>query len=189
MPSGIYQLEFETGERYIGQSVDITQRWQQHVISLQKGRASALMQKAYTNSGCELPRASIIIECHPDLLNLYEGMFINLWSPELNTSVPERRSNEDYDILDKFARTKNGMLCSLPSLMDTAFTLQNKYDEACDSLNELEIENIELSSNVDNAAYIELTKMEQYGALVSELKKYKDMVESASWWNRLWKIW
>jgi len=195
MPSGIYQLEFETGERYIGKSVDMQQRWKQHADKLQKGTAARPMQEAYHNSGYELPRASVVVECHPDLLDEYEGMYINLWRPELNTSIPERRLDFEYEQLQKYAEednAKNGvpaLISTLYSTWNTKVDLEAEKNEAVRALGELR-------SNWNDEMYREVGKLEAFKGLEGALERARHehemlrfRVNKASWWQRLWKTW
>lgn len=202
MPSGIYQLEFETGERYIGKSVDMQQRWKQHADKLQKGTAARPMQEAYHNSGYEFPRAAIVVECHPDLLDEYEGMYINLWRPELNTSIPERRIDFEYEQLQKYAEednAKNGV----PALISTLYSVwEDKVKAEAESVRATGAYEL-LKSNWNDEILRAIRKEEAYDEIQQDARfrverakgealLYKEQInrmERASWWNRLWKTW
>lgn len=214
MPSGIYQLEFETGERYIGQSVDIHQRWKQHADKLQKGTAAKPMQDAYHRSGYDLPRAAIVIECHPDLLDEYEGMYINLWRPELNTSIPGRREDWEYEQLEKYTRTKEGVISGVPALISTVFAISEELEEAKvrqinnfydmrqerdDAVlgkNKAVKELTKIQDNWNDKITIEAGKSEAFRKLEHGLRQerlehesLRVRVNKASWWQRLWNTW
>lgn len=101
MASGIYELKFSNGDTYIGKSTDLERRWKQHAKSMEDGKHTGPLQTAYHRYG--FPDARMLLEVHPDLLDEYEGYFINMRRPELNTQVPERRSNEEYELLEWYA--------------------------------------------------------------------------------------
>jgi len=51
MISGIYRLEFPSGNYYLGKSVDIEKRWKQHRTALLKGTHTKILQAEYTYTG------------------------------------------------------------------------------------------------------------------------------------------
>jgi hypothetical protein len=76
MTSGIYLLKF--GElTYVGKSVDIHRRLEQHVDSLLKGKAAKPVQNAYNIYG--LPSAYILAKCHLDHIDTLEAYFIGFY--------------------------------------------------------------------------------------------------------------
>jgi hypothetical protein len=97
MNSGIYKLTFQNGSTYIGKSVDMKRRWQEHADSMRKGTAAKKMQNAYILAG--FPDVSILVECHPDHIDLMESVYITLQNPNLNSSVPIKLSDEEIDML------------------------------------------------------------------------------------------
>lgn len=104
MTSGIYQLTFPNGHRYIGKSINIQERWNQHLDKMTKGTAAKSMQQAwntYQNFDCK-----VIFECHPDHIDIMEECFISRLNPELNTTRPKDRLpgliNEDFDNVVKY---------------------------------------------------------------------------------------
>ena len=206
MASGIYQLEFATGERYIGKSVDIKARWKQHADKLQKGTAAKPMQDAFEKSGHDLPIGNILLECHPDLLDAYEGMCINLYTPELNTSIPGRRTDEDYDILEKYTRTIDGSISSIPALINTAFEFNDTNIGLTATLDRKTAELGALQDGWDDKVAIEAAAIEGHKELLverdelcvafrklgkscSDLGSWKSRVKKMGWWDRLWANW
>ena len=79
---GIYKLQFADGSTYIGQSVDIEKRIQQHTDKMLKGTHTKAIQAAYRAYG--LPRAYSIFECDADHLDIAENTFIARLTPSLN---------------------------------------------------------------------------------------------------------
>lgn len=196
MASGIYQLEFETGHRYIGKSVDIATRWKQHTEKLQKGTAAKPMMEAYAASGFTLPQGQVLLECHPDLLDLYEGMYINLYTPELNTAIPTRREAWEYEQLEKYTRTDDGMVMGLPALINTVFEFDTTNKDLKLSRARAVRELGELQSSWDDEEFKQISKEERYASIESEaLERIRvaqakvNKMQCATWWQRLWKTW
>jgi excinuclease UvrABC nuclease subunit len=97
MDSGIYQLEFDDGATYIGKSVNIENRWNDHIKAFKSGKAAAKMQERYDKYG--LPDFSVIYPCHKDHIDILENYLIQYYKPELNTVVAEAIDDEDFRIL------------------------------------------------------------------------------------------
>lgn len=95
--SGIYKLVFPDGQFYIGKSVDIERRYSEHKESLIKGTAAKKLQTAYILSG--LPSIHILVECHPDHIDLMESAYILLDTPGLNTNVPIKLGTWELSVL------------------------------------------------------------------------------------------
>jgi excinuclease UvrABC nuclease subunit len=51
MTCGIYKLTFSSGLFYIGKSLNIEKRWQQHFDSMQKNKSAAAVQAQYNMLG------------------------------------------------------------------------------------------------------------------------------------------
>lgn len=86
MASGIYIYTFTNGDNYVGQAVDIEKRWDQHVIKMEKGQHTRLIQDAYNKYG--LPRFRVLLKCHPNYLDPMEAWCIKRVSPNLNSTIP-----------------------------------------------------------------------------------------------------
>jgi GIY-YIG catalytic domain len=99
MTCGIYQLTFPNSYMYIGQSVNIENRWKQHRDKLETGKAAKPMQQAYNISG--YPTGVILLECHEDHLDMMESMYIHSRLEQLpagtllNSSIPKPYSEAD----------------------------------------------------------------------------------------------
>ena len=86
MTTGIYRLTFLDGTTYIGQSVDMEVRFEQHCKNMLKNKASEKMQYAYKHFG--LPKQDFLVTCHRDHLDILEAFYINSLRPVLNTERP-----------------------------------------------------------------------------------------------------
>lgn len=75
MTSGIYKLTFSSGKFYIGKSINIQNRWQQHFDKFRKGKAAERMQQEFNCCGFPLPE--IIYECHADHIDILETLLIH----------------------------------------------------------------------------------------------------------------
>jgi hypothetical protein len=91
--SGIYQLSFRDGTKYIGKSTNLEEREVQHRMLLLRNRGSEALQAAYKKNG--LFFFDVIVNCHPDWLDIAEAHFINEMQPKLNTTIPELRMDAD----------------------------------------------------------------------------------------------
>lgn len=116
--SGIYEIVNDKGfHKYVGQSVDITNRWKDHVKDLRKNRhVNAYLQNAF-NKYSERHFSFAVIEfCKPRDLNEREQYWIYKLKPEYNiiTNVlegfisriescprrdPEYYQDEDYSFM------------------------------------------------------------------------------------------
>jgi hypothetical protein len=97
MISGVYELSFPNGSRYIGKSMDIHRRWTEHRNSFNKGKAAKKMQECFDRYG--FPDGTILYECHSDHVDLMEAYFIIKNTPSLNTSIPIRLNPDEMRIL------------------------------------------------------------------------------------------
>ena len=97
MTSGIYRLTFEDGSTYIGKSINIEKRWEEHTKSMLQNKAAAKMQAAYKR--CGLPRGEIMLTMHPDHIDIIEAYLIAHLQPDLNTSVASCMDKADFDNL------------------------------------------------------------------------------------------
>lgn len=86
MTSGVYELTFSNGDRYIGKSINIETRWKQHLDKFQKGTAARNMQQAYNTYGA--PSGDILCKCHSDHIDILEACYIARHNPELNSDRP-----------------------------------------------------------------------------------------------------
>ena len=205
MASGIYQLTFATGDTYVGKSVDLERRWQQHTDKLSKGTAAKDMLQAYYSSDYRYPTAKVLLECHPDVLDEYENYFINWLEPELNTQRPAPRTEQEQLALIRHA--KAGMaIYSVPAIMlamenvqASSVELEDKVVELESSLETLESDYQTLDEAWDTRALITLRKTQKFMELESNLNNLESQcrlletwrlrVLKLNWWQRLWQQW
>jgi hypothetical protein len=212
MDSGIYRLTYRTGETYVGKSIHISVRWKQHFDKLQKGKAALNMQDAYKASGHQLPQTEVLLYCHPDMLDYYEGYFINHLKPELNTSIPEVLPEEvqlilvvhanegvaKYSIID-LIRALHKTLDDLAEVKSTRGTLELEFEALEEDYEELSqawgsraVRDAWASSEYRRAREErdEFEAERDYLQIeLGELESWRLRVESAGWWSRLWRLW
>lgn len=76
---GIYKIENTVnGKVYIGKSINIEQRWNEHVTMLNKDRHHSIkLQRAWNKYGKDNFKFTVIEECNREDLNIKESKFIN----------------------------------------------------------------------------------------------------------------
>lgn len=74
MTIGIYKLIFNDGSFYVGQSINIENRYLSHIRKMRKKEAAFKLQTAYNK--CYDPEIELLIECKKDELNKYERHYI-----------------------------------------------------------------------------------------------------------------
>ncbi len=101
MTSGIYKLTFDDGTFYIGKSIDVEKRWEQHYNDLKRGKHSKKMQEAYRVNGT-MPIAKLLMEAHPDHIDILETIFVqsSLGPLSLNTAGTVHVEADDLDLFD-----------------------------------------------------------------------------------------
>ncbi len=196
MISGIYQLTFPDGSRYIGKSINIEERWSQHLDKMKKGTAAKNMQQAwntYRNFDAE-----VIFECHPDHIDIMEECLIARLKPELNTTRPVDRLpgvyGDDFEKLIKYFRY------STESHITTLLDLDRRLDMAHKNIENLEeaLEEIqqqrtreEIEADVNNrieSLARDCSELITENEVVSEEnKKLRKSLQLAnrSWWQKL----
>lgn len=127
MTTGIYLLHFSRREYhkyYIGQSINIEQRFIQHCNKLLNGTYTEAMQEAYSLHG-HLPKLKILLECHEDYLlpmeRLYAQAHRNMFAKdgnakrylELNT-MPLRADIPDFITGYKHKRYLRHLVSKIP---------------------------------------------------------------------------
>ena len=100
MKSGIYKLRFSSGYVYIGKSVDIGERYKQHLEKFSRGTHSKKMQDHYNVWG--IPSCEAVTLCHTDHIDLLESIWICYYHKQLglnmlNTQFPA--VDPDYQLL------------------------------------------------------------------------------------------
>lgn len=84
--TGIYCIQNTiTGNKYIGQSVNCTARFQKHKADLALNvHWATVMQEEYNEYGKKSFKAYTLLACLPKHLNYLEAYFINLYKPTYN---------------------------------------------------------------------------------------------------------
>lgn len=212
MDSGIYQLTYANGATYVGQSKHIQTRWKQHFDKLDKGKAAKEMQDAFRASGNRYPQTEVLLYCHQDMLDYYEGYFINLLHPPLNTQIPPYLSDHEKEILVAHANHGNAVY-SVVNLIEVVnkFSKQiadhkNGETQLQKQMDELEADYEELSATWSRRARRDNWAKKEYRIAVDgykhllrvnktlereleALRVWKTRAEGASWWDRLFKSW
>ena len=192
MTSGIYEIKFPSGAVYIGQSVDIENRWEQHYDKFCKVKHSVAMQREF-NKYKEFD-AKILFTCHPTHLDMMEAAYIHAWRTKygsmcLNTTIPKDIPKADLDLISS---NEYFLDMSVPDLIREVLKSKTSEDAAKSnmfylqkSLDTLEDRGIVLP---EKSKEIQRKNKE----LQSEIDKLKLEVKRLSveanktWWQRLW---
>lgn len=212
MDSGIYQLTFANGDTYVGKSLHLQIRWRQHADKLSRGTAAKNMMRAYYNSDHQYPTATVLVECHPDVLDEYEGYWINVLKPTLNTQIPKLRTEAEQYALIRHMEAGSAVY-SVPIILIALENLQEKLNRSTEKVVELEtvIEELEtdyalLDESWDDRAVRDARAIGEYGALEADREYFKHEAKrletqllsaeqrwlrvcKATWWQRLWRLW
>lgn len=79
MTCGIYLLSFDKiPQLYVGQSINIEERYKQHIRELRAGTHTKKLQRAFINFG--MPYLEIIEVCEPQNLDAKELYHIQFWN-------------------------------------------------------------------------------------------------------------
>lgn len=86
---GIYKIECKiTKEKYVGQSIDIKRRWQEHKTQLEKNlHYNYKLQEVYNVYGKKNLKFSIIEKCDKEHLNEIEQRYIDAGDFSLNVNL------------------------------------------------------------------------------------------------------
>lgn len=168
MTCGIYQLTFQSGMLYIGQSVNIENRWAQHFDKFQKGTAAKSMQQEFNRVGS--PSAEILLVCHKDHLDMMETMYIHSRLDQvrervLNTSIPACYSDEDVAIAtsdDTYLKVPITALikglksakANMANLQEEVDALHDKGIQTPEAIRKVSVDNAQLKSDVSKLLII-----------------------------------
>jgi hypothetical protein len=103
MTCGIYKLTFPSGRFYIGKSIDISKRWEQHANDMRSGKHTKKLQNEFNIYGTYTQE--VLFECHQDHIDIMEESYIARLQPPLNGTYPKDR-------LDVIADTELGTFLS-----------------------------------------------------------------------------
>ena len=196
MTSGVYELKFANGDRYIGKSINIETRWKQHFDKFQKGTAAKAMQHAYNTYGT--PKGDILCTCHSDHIDILEACYIARHNPELNSDRPaDPFPGED---MDWYINNTNLLSCSTLTHMQDLVNLNRGYKDRGEEIEELEQLNDELlrkrsSEEINSAAGARVKALSSSinslnRELISareEVYKLKDYITylEKPWWKKI----
>ena len=76
---GIYMLSFPNGMRYVGQSVDIVQRWKHEHHEALRGNVPTVLYRAIRKHGWHNVRKEILLLCPEFALDHWEQQMIDAW--------------------------------------------------------------------------------------------------------------
>lgn len=196
MISGIYQLTFPDGSRYIGKSINVEDRWTQHLDKMKKGTAAKNMQEAWNTFRSF--DAEVIFECHPDHIDIMEECLIARLKPELNTTRPADRLpgvyEQDFERLIKYF--KHSTQEHIETLLDQEHRINVAHrniealEEALDRALEERTEE-EIKADVNNRIaeiHKECTSLlyenEELAIANRKLRKNLELA-NRSWWQKL----
>ena len=198
MDSGIYRLTFANGDTYVGKSLHLRVRWRQHYDKINKGSAAKNMMEAYYMSGKKLPDTEVLLECHPDVLDVYENYFINALEPKLNTQIPDLKTENEQWALIRHMEAGSAIF-SVPTMLLALEEINSERCNLSERLEEIRAEYSDLDELWDNRAARDNRARADYCLAVD---RYKEVVESleklrgwqrrvlkANWWDRLWMSW
>lgn len=195
MKSGIYCLTFTNGQKYVGRSIDIERRWQEHAEKLRTGKAAKALQLAFDRYG--YPIARILMLCHSDHCDLMESYFICKLQPELNSVGGITVSAAEFEVLEQHAEwLQYSTVEHLNKMMEYEISiakLQNDNNEQVKSLEkkikELDsyIEEERIAADVNNEIKaLKQDNIELYQER-EELAEKLDRMKSMNLWQRIFK--
>jgi hypothetical protein len=197
MTCGIYKLTFSSGLFYIGKSLNIEKRWQQHFDSMQKNKSAAAVQAQYNMLG--FPKTEIIYECHEDHIDLVEESLIFRMKPPLNTTFTRDRLTtkdttfEGLEIDEFLAR-------STLSHIGEILILRNNTANLCETVETLmsigeKLREIRSKEEIESSAgkrikFLE-SEIDQYEGILADVHKQVRDVQAElayhrrPWWEKL----
>lgn len=133
MTTGVYKLIFAEGVEYIGKSIDIEQRWNEHYTSMLRNKAAAKLQSAYKVYG--IPKGIVLIECHRDHIDFLEDYYIEVERPMLNTVRLDSTMNiEDFELVRRNEHLLQKSTMDHLKLLDEYETALENADEEINEL-------------------------------------------------------
>lgn len=144
MNSGIYSLTFSDGAQYVGKSINISRRWDEHKKSFLAGTAAKNIQERYNIYG--MPVGKVEFECHGDHIDLMESYFICLMQPALNAIPGVRIYEHELPIFEENAEllriATSDHIRMINELQQDRDSLQEKHDELKQYLDEAMLETL-----------------------------------------------
>jgi group I intron endonuclease len=106
MTCGIYSITSPSGKCYIGSSVNIESRWQQHRWHLRHGAHHAFkLQHAYKKYGLTALEFCIIEVCSKENIVFVEQQYLDTYKPKYNSSTSAHHPMADLKIRAKVTAT------------------------------------------------------------------------------------
>lgn len=129
MNSGIYRLTFSSGYFYVGKSINIPTRWQQHELKFRTHKAAKRMQEEFDR--CGSPKKEVLVYCHIDHIDIVETWLIATNYRDrgefmLNATYPEPLPDSEYL---KINRDPQLLLQSTPDHIETICDLRSELCE------------------------------------------------------------
>lgn len=188
MTSGIYRLTFRSGSYYIGKSINIENRFNQHLENLSKNKAAKSVQAEYDTYGT--PRAEILYECHPDHIDLMEtvALFIMRSSEHtcLNSATTKRLSDAEVQFLlenkDKLSVSTIGHLREVSMLTKKVSNQELVIRALSLEVRQLEQEGITTPSKIVDLKTDHKKALITIASLEAEIKNLRNQ----TWWDKLW---
>ena len=85
LQAGVYRItNIETGDFYIGASVDIPGRWAVHKNLLKKGKGVPALQRAWRKYGPWSFQYDVLLWCDRDMVTVFEQRAIDVLRPQYN---------------------------------------------------------------------------------------------------------
>lgn len=111
MESGIYKITNPKGKIYVGQSVNIKRRWNEHKYSNCKKLVK--LYRSFEKYGCKSHKFEILEICSKELLNereIYWGKYYNVLNKEkgLNLKLGNGRGNVSEEVKKKLSKSRKG---------------------------------------------------------------------------------
>lgn len=167
MTSGIYRLTFPSGNTYIGKSINIEVRWDQHLDKMKKGKSAYLLQEEWNKYGTF--SREILMQCHSDHIDIAEACYISRLRPELNGTRPS-------DPLGHLSESEVAEIFEWleMSTQDHIFTIKSFHSKMVD----LEAENKQLKAKVEelNRDRDEKELEHDVSERIKKLKKSRDTI-------------
>jgi len=181
MTSGIYSLIFADTYVYIGKSINIENRWKQHLDKMSAGKAAKNVQDAFNKYG--MPKASIVVECHPDHIDILETITIehNKHHSLLNSAGTTEVSKLDADLI-----VKNGNLItkSTADHIREILNLRNIVSEQASTLEEYNRKGMVIPKDIA-VTRTKVTELEAELQTAANAVRYWKAEAQKSWWQRL----
>lgn len=208
MTCGIYSLHFGDNHFYIGKSINIEERFLQHMKKLNTGSAAKAMQSCFEDHGA--PSQSIVLQCHPDHLDVLEPLYINMHynsayclnsdRPTIHHKADLTIDNEKYKILqmstiehmEEIIKLRTNLLMEKHSNRIASNELKNTKNRELEEL--LKLPEIAKAVEVRDMFNIQAMEINRLNTELSLAKGITNKIaydlekeKKKSWWDKLWE--